>query len=135
MILMVNPGEIFDYLEYFNKTIWIDESEKYKAFGKILCKEYGCLKAMNDAVVDALVIFQNQIAQDEAGNQVVNCFIVQVIPIAGITIIKEYMDVFNKIIKEWGIYELQTVSALKRTEAIEKLFGMKYQYSFFTRRV
>lgn len=134
IVLMEDPEDIRRYWKICKKIPWIDEDGPRVAVGRVLCGDYGCLKLMTGDRVNALIIFQNQLGTDDNGMQVANCFIVQVIPLDNVGIVKEFDELFMNVLKEWKIYKIQTTSA-RNLDAIEKLFGLEYRYSFYERRV
>ena len=78
MELMANPEEILRYQGFFNDIPWQTPDAARVALGRVLCGDYGCLKATINGNVKALVIFQNQLAQDPQGRNVVNLSLIHI---------------------------------------------------------
>lgn len=134
LVVMEDPEEIIRYWRKCKQIPWSEEHGARKAVGRVLCGDYGVIKAILDGEVKALVIFQNQLGQNDLGQNVVNCFVVQIVPVDNIGLVRKFRKAFFDLLRSWNIYKVQSTSREKK-RAIERLFGLEYQYSVFERKL
>ena len=131
-VLMEDRREILDWWDLLAETPWSHPNGLEIAVGNVLAGGYQAVKGVINGETKGICIYQHQKGVNELDEECQQCFVIQILATGNL---RKFRDEFYGILKENGVEKVQTTSAEKNVDAVERLFGMEYRYAVFEKEL